>query len=41
MKNNGPTGGVTMHNVERARFLAPIKIICWISNVNSLELDRQ
>ena len=27
MKINRPTGSVSLHNIERARFLTPIKII--------------
>ena len=34
-------GGVTLHNIEIARFLPPIKFISWITIGSSLELDRQ
>ena len=27
VKNNRPTGGVTLHNIERARFLPPLKLL--------------
>ena len=27
VNNNRPTGGIILHNIERARFLPPIKII--------------
>ena len=39
-KNNKPTGGVTLHNIERARFLPPTKIVSWITIRSRFELDR-
>ena len=40
VKDNRPIGGVTLHNIERARarFLPPTKIICWSTIGSSLEL---
>ena len=36
--DNRSIGGVTLHSIERARFLPPIKIICWSTIGSSLEL---
>ena len=30
VNSNRPTGGIILHNVERARFLPPIKIITFV-----------
>ena len=41
VSNNRPTGGIILNNIERARFLPPIKIITWITIGSSLKLDHQ